>query len=185
MLFVAVGSKNKSKLKGVFKAFHACFPGEKIRLLFQSVDSGVPRQPLSSEQTRQGCQNRAKQLLTVYPQADYYVGIESGLKASQRKPGFFVTKDWAYVIDKFGDGIDGCSGGMYLPYEMCLKMARGETLKQSMQDVHVGREDVVAHLTGDNLNRVDETRIVVAQALSPFLKKENYHGLFDKCRSHE
>ena len=74
-LTVLVGSKNPTKTNAVFSAFKEVFKVP-IEVVGLSVSSGVPDQPMSCVETKNGAKNRAKQLKKTA--ADFYVGIEGG-----------------------------------------------------------------------------------------------------------
>ena len=77
-MLIAVGSANKIKLDAVRRGFEqAGF--EDIEVVGQDVPSGIPEQPYGQEQTLLGAQNRVHETLKYFPDADFVVGIESGV----------------------------------------------------------------------------------------------------------
>ena len=76
---VVVTSHNPVKIKAVRDAFLAQFPNREIQLIPLAVESGVPDQPMSDTETRQGARNRVVNARLQEPDADYWVGLEGGL----------------------------------------------------------------------------------------------------------
>ena len=76
---IVVTSHNPVKIAAVREAFLSQFPSQDMQLIPVSVNSGVPDQPMSDEETRQGARNRVANAMVTTPDADYWVGIEGGL----------------------------------------------------------------------------------------------------------
>ena len=76
---VIVTSRNPVKIGAVREAFLSRFPMDEILLTPVDVKSGVPDQPMSDQETRQGARNRVNNAKTKHPGADYWVGLEGGL----------------------------------------------------------------------------------------------------------
>lgn len=88
---VVIATTNPGKIKAVKDAFEQMHPGLDIQYQSISVPSGVPDQPMTSEETltgllsfstftnKKGAINRVKNAKKAIPQADYWVGIEGGL----------------------------------------------------------------------------------------------------------
>ena len=60
-LTVLVGSKNPTKTNAVFSAFKEVFKVP-VKVVGLSVSSGVPDQPMSCVETKNGAKNRVKKL---------------------------------------------------------------------------------------------------------------------------
>ena len=73
-LKVLVGSKNPTKIKAVSEAFKRVFKKNSVVVSGVGVPSGVSDQPMGSNETKTGAENRLKNLKTHL--ADFYVGIE-------------------------------------------------------------------------------------------------------------
>lgn len=78
-LRVAVGSDNPAKLAGARSAFMRAFPRLPLQIRGFKVDSGVHEQPLGFKQTWAGASRRAERAKKRWPNADYSLGLESGL----------------------------------------------------------------------------------------------------------
>ena len=76
---VVVTSHNPVKIAAAREAFLSQFPTCEIQLIPVTVESGVPDQPMSDEETRQGARNRVANARLKNPDADYWVGLEGGL----------------------------------------------------------------------------------------------------------
>ena len=79
ILKVVVTSHNPVKIAAAREAFLSQFPTREIQLIPLAVESGVPDQPMSDEETRQGARNRVANARLKNPDADYWVGLEGGL----------------------------------------------------------------------------------------------------------
>ena len=79
ILKVVVTSHNPVKIAAAREDFLSQFPTREIQLIPLAVESGVPDQPMSDEETRQGARNRVANARLKNPDADYWVGLEGGL----------------------------------------------------------------------------------------------------------
>lgn len=110
-MIIAVGSNNPAKAGGVRDAFVAAYGSLVIRCQAFSVDSGVPRNPIDDIQCIQGARNRARIGMELAVNADFGVGIESGIvfvSFDGVNEGWF-ERTWAVVIDK--DRKEGVGSG--------------------------------------------------------------------------
>jgi len=78
-LQVIVTSHNPVKIAAVKEAFRVQFQGIETEISPLAVDSGVPEQPMSDTETRQGALNRVANARLQTPDADFWVGLEGGL----------------------------------------------------------------------------------------------------------
>lgn len=74
---VAIGSTSKQKIEAVKHAFGK--RGTAFDVLSASAPSGVNEQPVWHEETRTGALNRLAKAHDIFPDADYTIGIESGI----------------------------------------------------------------------------------------------------------
>ena len=74
---IALGSSNKIKLDAVKEGFSAA--GLEVDVVGESVESNVSEQPYGEDETRRGAENRALNTQPYFPDADFVIGIESGL----------------------------------------------------------------------------------------------------------
>ena len=92
---VVVGSTSEPKVSAVKEAFKDYFY-EKIQIVAVDVNSDVSRTPFSVDECIRGCRNRINRCKEKVPDADYYVGIESGiLKTSE----FCFLGAWAVILN--------------------------------------------------------------------------------------
>lgn len=94
-MIVVVASKNPVKTKAVELGFRTYFSHFEIRNV--SVSSGVPDQPKTDVETKQGALNRAKNARQKIPAADYWIGIEGGLEKNNQRVNAFA---WVAVISE-------------------------------------------------------------------------------------
>jgi inosine/xanthosine triphosphatase len=80
ILRIAVGSRNKAKLRAAKVAIQKIFPKKTIEVYGYTVPSGVNPQPLSAQETITGAINRAKAALEQDLEAEYGIGMEGGLE---------------------------------------------------------------------------------------------------------
>lgn len=78
-LKIVVTSHNPVKIAATRQAFASQFPGIEIQYVSVAVESGVPDQPMSDQETRKGARNRVANARLGTPEADYWVGLEGGL----------------------------------------------------------------------------------------------------------
>lgn len=186
---IAVGTSNESRVQGLLEVAEQLFgKNPPIEIQCCRVETGVFRQPLSSHTTHKGALNRAKNIRAIYPGADYFIGIESGVRPSHHCNGNFITIDWAVVIDRIGDTAKSVGGGLTIPSNLCREIAQGAgetTLKDALLStcpdfVKKGGGSVTEFLTHGTSSRLEETRLIVARALSPFLNKALFQETFQR-----
>ena len=86
---IAVGTKNKAKLESVSmaiailksktKGLNDTLLAHEVEIIGCEVPSGVPMQPMNENETLQGAINRARLALEKVPDAEFGLGIESGV----------------------------------------------------------------------------------------------------------
>ena len=74
---IITGSDNPNKIEGVKKGFAQMFLKISLDIIGCAVESGITDQPLSNEETLTGAFNRAKNCQKLFPDADYFCGIEA------------------------------------------------------------------------------------------------------------
>ena len=75
---IIVGTNNKRKIAAVQSVVDSCVSADEVVVTGCSAESGVRDTPLD-EETKTGAINRAKNSMECEPEADMYIGIESGL----------------------------------------------------------------------------------------------------------
>lgn len=96
---IIVASKNPVKINAVKEGFASYF--EKFDIESCTVSSGVADQPMSDAETRRGARNRASGAKEVYPQADFWIGIEGGV---ERDANGLTAFAWIVILSKDKSG---------------------------------------------------------------------------------
>ena len=79
MKTVVIASQNPVKIQAIQAGFTRMFPGETFTVQPISAPSGVPDQPGTDQETLTGALNRSSNARDLFPQADYWAGIEGGI----------------------------------------------------------------------------------------------------------
>ena len=93
---IVVTSQNPVKIAAVRQAFQSQFPKQEIQTIPLNAGSGVPDQPMSDQETRQGARNRVHNAKLKKPDADYWVGLEGGLDFFD---GRLMAFAWMVIAD--------------------------------------------------------------------------------------
>ncbi len=177
---IHVASTNPVKVNAAAEGFKTAFPGEEFLVTGYRVDHGVPTQPMTDAETRQGSEIRARLLREEYPNADYWVGIEGGVEADG--DGLLVFA-WVTVLSNERHGT-GRTGAFHVPPEVA-SLVRGGMELGLADDQVFGRENskqqngAVGLLTNDLITRQTYYEHAVILALVPFLNP----GLFPEDNS--
>ncbi|OKL40379.1 inosine/xanthosine triphosphatase [Pontibacter flavimaris] len=108
---VIIASKNPVKVNAALDGLQRMFPEAEFILESVSVPSGVADQPMTEQETLQGALNRVANAKVLYPEADFWVGIEGGVEMIG---GELATFAWVVVQDKEQLG-RARSGTFFLP----------------------------------------------------------------------
>lgn len=129
MYYVVAATTNPAKIEAITLAFADVFGADQCRIEGVDVDSGVPRQPLGSLETRTGARNRVMMARQVRPEADFWVGVEAGIEEH-------MTFAWMVIENPHQRG-ESRSASLILPESI-------------LQGIREGRElgDEMARLTG-------------------------------------
>ncbi|HVZ58518.1 MAG TPA: inosine/xanthosine triphosphatase [Patescibacteria group bacterium] len=170
---VAVGSKNPVKIAAVKEAFVKVWPDREFEFIGTEVDSGVPDQPMSDNESIIGATNRALRAKS-FVSADYGVGLEGGIQKIGEK---YFDCGWIVVIDKKGQrGIDS-SIRMEVPPKMMELIHQGTELGKVVDIVF--RTNNAKHnqghfglMTGNAITRKEGYRDGVITALAAFINPD-------------
>ncbi len=172
-LEVLVGSKNKTKLEAVERAFSIYFPEFEVNGI--EVKSGVPEQP-KNEEIYKGAKNRTLELRKLNSKADFFVGIESGIE--------LLSRNWfccgvIYISDREGKENYGKSPHFKLPNEMLTNVLAGEELNRAKEEYFIrnrveSSETLIEFLTNGIIDRTELYKVGVIMALIPFINKRVY-----------
>ncbi len=172
---IIVGSKNPVKISCTESAFTEAF-NQGFLVNGVNVSSMVSDQPKGDEETFLGAKNRALNSKSIFPEADYWVGIEGGIAEDKLGMNAFA---WIYIEDK--KGITGWSktGSFYLPAAISDLVRSGMELGAA-DDQFFTKENSkqtggsVGILTKGVLERTAYYQQAIILALIPFLNEELY-----------
>ena len=173
---VVVASQNPVKINTTEIGFAKMFPNDIYRVRGVNAPSGVPDQPVGDEEILQGATNRAENVSTLTPEADYWVGIEGGV---QEMHGLMEVYAWVVVKSKKGQVGKGKTGTFILPQKIVELVRQGKELGEA-DDIVFGKTNskqangAVGILTGDCLTRTTFYEQAVILALIPFKNPELY-----------
>jgi inosine/xanthosine triphosphatase len=174
---IVVASLNPVKRQAVENGFRRMLLEMDFDILTVSVDSGVPDQPRTDQESRQGALNRARNARMKIPQADFWVGLEGGIDYLN---GDMIAFAWIVVLSESKMG-SSRTGVFRLPAVVQSLVEEGMELGDA--DDHVfGRENskqqsgAVGLLTGDVVTRTTLYAQAVVLALIPFKNPELYQA---------
>lgn len=172
---VIVGSKNPVKISCTEAAFHQAFEGSFL-VEGLNISSGVSEQPYGDEETYEGAFNRANNAKIVFPEADYWVGIEGGVDLVEGEMHAFA---WVVVIDKEGKVGKAKTSTFFLPKAILelveSGMELGEADDKVFQRTNSKQENgAVGILTNGAVDRKEYYQQAVVLALIPFLQRDLY-----------
>lgn len=172
-LLVLVGSKNPVKISSTEDAFTRAFNKS---FLVEGINaaSGVPEQPVGNRETLLGAKNRAMNSRDVFPEANYWVGIEGGVEEDEK--GMFAFA-WIFIIDKMGKTSQSKTGTFYLPSKVAMLVNEGMELGKTddmlfEQDNSKQQGGSVGILTRGAVDRTEYYRQAIILALVPFLNED-------------
>jgi len=167
---VIVASLNPVKISAVNEGFTRMFPDQTFTVSGVSTASGVPDQPFSDEETLRGARNRVNNARALYPEADYWVGVEGGV---MNDSGLLQSFAWIVVEGQEGQVGKARTSAYYLPEETAKLVRSGMELGPA-EDQIWGRTNSkqkngsVGLLTGDVIDRKAYYVQAVILALIPF-----------------
>jgi inosine/xanthosine triphosphatase len=168
---VVVASLNPAKIKAVEGAFIDVFPEQAFDFVGISVPSGVPDQPNSDQETKQGALNRVENARIALPSADYYVGLEAGNEGD-------FTFAWM-VIESASLRGESRSASLMLPPIVLEKLKQGKELGDVMDEVFATENikqkgGAIGLLTEHKLTRSSVYHQALILALIPFMNPEHF-----------
>jgi len=176
MITIIVGSKNPVKIESVNLAFSKMFHNQKILVEGIDVNSNVSSQPIGETETKTGAKNRVENLLKTNSNADYFIGIEGGLKNTKIGMESFA---WVYIKSKDGKTSFGRTASFFLPKPVVDLIKSGKDLGQA-DDIIFSRSNskqsngAVGLLTKDVITRTTYYEPAVILALIPFKNPDIY-----------
>lgn len=181
MIKVYIGSENPVKVECTRIGFEAVF-GTLVNYEFigKSVPSGVSDQPMTNEETLEGALNRADNLKKLFPDGDYFVGIEGGIQKIGNEMEAYA---WI-VINNNGLSGKAQTSTFQLPPKIVELINKGIELGHADDMVFKRKNSkqgngAVGILTHNIIDRIEYYRHAVILALIPFVNPELYpvnHG---------
>ncbi|RYU68325.1 non-canonical purine NTP phosphatase [Aliivibrio finisterrensis] len=168
---VIISSLNPAKISAVEAAFNQVFPDSVFNFIGVSVDSGVPDQPMSCIDTKQGAINRVNNAKIQHPNAEYYVGLEAGIEGNS-------TFAWM-IIDNTKQVGESRSSSLPLPPAVITAVNQGKELGDVM-DEQFNTDNIkqkggaIGLLTNNLLTRSSVYQQALILALIPFLHPERF-----------
>lgn len=164
---IVIGTKNPGKIEGAKEAFNNYFDSFEIEGI--SAPSNVGEQPVN-EEIYLGAKNRVDNLIRYMNdndlEADYYLGIESGIT---NLLGKWVIINIAVIKDKNGYESWGTSSGFPVPdkyVEEIVNTDLGQVM-DNMFNEHDLRSSKggISFLTNNVIDRIDMTKEAFTMAL--------------------
>lgn len=171
---VLVGSKNPGKIEGAKQAVEKYF--KDISIEGVNVPSNVPDQPVNDD-IYFGARNRVDNLIKYAKEnneeADFYMGIESGISNSLGK---WVIVNVAVIKDREGKESWGTSASFPVPDKYveeitstCLGDVMDKLFKAKALNKGTGG---IGLLTDGVISRIDLTRDAFIMALTQYINEE-------------
>lgn len=174
-LLVLVGSKNPVKISCTEDAFTRAFNKS---FLVEGINaaSGVPEQPFGDKETLLGARNRAQNSREVFPEANYWVGIEGGVDEDEN--GMFAFA-WIFILDKSGKTSQSKTGTFYLPKAVTKLVKEGMELGKADDQVFNQENSKqqggsVGILTHGVVDRNEYYRQAIILSLIPFINENHF-----------
>jgi len=173
---VYIGSENPVKIECTRIGFKEIFKDiSTFDFIGKSVSSGVSDQPMTSEETLAGANNRAKKLQLKYPDGDFFVGIEGGIQEIENEMEAFA---WIVINSDILSG-KAQTSTFQLPPKIVELIRQGVELGHA-DDIVFNRKNskqgngAVGILTHNVIDRIEYYRHAVILALIPFVNVKLY-----------
>lgn len=168
---VIIASLNPAKINAVKTAFNQAFPNTVFSFTGVSVDSGVPDQPMSCIETKQGAINRVNNAKVQSPGASFYVGLEAGIEKNS-------TFAWM-IIDNGEKMGESRSSSLPLPPAVITAVNQGKELGDVMDEQFntnniKQKGGAIGLLTNNLLTRSSVYQQALILALIPFLHPDRF-----------
>ena len=175
MITLVVASTNPVKIQAAANGFQRLFPGGELNVIAVTVPSDVAHQPMSDEETLRGALNRSANAQAAYPHADYWIGIEAGVRAWE---GELASYSWIAVRSRQMIG-KARTGTFFLPPAVAELIRQGKELGEA-DDIVFGRTNskqengAVGLLTDNVIDRAQLYEQALILALIPFKNSNLY-----------
>lgn len=162
MKFV-IGSLSERKIKIAEEVVQELFKNTQNEIKGYAATSGVPETPYD-KQTFDGSRNRALNSRIHIKDADYYIGLESGLI---ERYGHLFEEAWTTIIDSEGKEFFGYSSGLKVPDYILRRM---DELKMEHCDAMTVIEKEHGNLPDDTWGTYSGGKIARAVSLKESLR---------------
>lgn len=176
---IVIGSKNPVKVNAARSAMAQLFPEAIIHAQGMDAPSGVPAQPMTDRDTRQGAINRVQYCQQHHAKhgshADYYVAMEGGVDHFDFGPATF-----AYIaIAHAAQLAIGRSAILPLPRQVYRALEAGEELGDVMDrlfnTVNIKQKGgAIGLLTHGHATRESNYTQAIILAMAPLLNPDIY-----------
>lgn len=173
---ILIGTKNPGKIAGAEQAFLKYFKDCEIEGI--PVNSDVSDEPVNDE-IYKGAKNRVDNLIKFAElnkiEADYYLGIESGIT---NKLGKWIIINIAVIKDNNGVEAWGTSSGFPVPDKYVKEII--DTDLGKVMDKIFGENELrkgkggISYLTHNEITRIDLTREAFIMALTMYINGETW-----------
>lgn len=172
---IAVGSTSELKLRAVINAFGRADIDVEVK--GHKVESGVEKQPFGFDEIELGAYTRAKNALSQDPDADYGLGIESGIITTKGLLQYFDLACCS-ILNREGSRVGkSYSAAIEIP-ENIIRLINGAGLDAGEAAQKLGKvkeKDPTLWLTNGRLSRDKTIEDAVFLALTKeFLNPEAY-----------
>ncbi len=170
---IVVASKNPVKINSTRLGFESYFSDFEIESA--DVDSGVSDQPMSDEETLKGAWARSENAKKMFPDANYWVGIEGGIQVLEEK---WIAFAWIVVMNGEKTG-ESRTTSFQLPLAVASLIEKGYELGTA-NDILFQKENskqkagAVGILSHDVVNRTELYKQAVQLALIPLINPRLY-----------
>ena len=172
---VVIASKNPVKVNAAVDGLKRMFPEAEFISEPLSVPSSVADQPMTEQETLQGALNRVANSKKLYPEADFWIGIEGGVEVIDNELATFA---WVVVQDREQLG-KARSATFFLPQTLRQLVEQGIELGTANDRIfnHSNSKQkggAIGILTHNVLDRRELYEQAVVLALVPFCNKALY-----------
>lgn len=176
MKIIYIGSENPVKIESTRREFEEVFKDiSQFVFIGKSISSWVGEQPMTSDETLLGAKNRANNLKAKYPNGDYFVGLEGGIRSHGNEMEAFA---WIVIFSNQMIG-KAQTSTFQLPPKIVDLINQGMELGHA-DDIVFKRKNskqgngAVGLLTNNVIDRVEYYMHAVILALIPFINAELY-----------
>ena len=176
-----VGSTNPVKINAVITAASETYPNVVVK--GYSVESGIPEQPVTDEQTRLGAQNRAKNALQAgltelklkEKNKALGIGLEGGVFTNEHDEMWSTV--WVVVTDEQGKTWDSNGARFQVPLLIADRIRKGGEMGPIMSDLFQGEnikhnQGMIGVITNNFIDRTEEYVGIAKMALGLWYGRE-------------